>query len=105
MTTTTHPTADAELKFRPLEEEMPDRPARPRPSRPPHPPTAEEIQRAIDPAAFPPILTPEQAAKLLQVALNTLYKSVSEGRYREAVRRGKPLRFWRDRLIQSFFRS
>jgi excisionase family DNA binding protein len=51
---------------------------------------------------FPPVLTPREAARLLRIKVSTLYRHVSEGRYRAAVKRGKPLRFWRDRLIQEF---
>lgn len=64
--------------------------------------TQEEIARSIDTTRFPAILTPEQAAELLQLAKTTLYRKVSEGAFRSAVRRGKPLRFWRDRLITLF---
>lgn len=64
--------------------------------------TPEEIARSIDTARFPAILTPVQAAELLQIALTTLYRKVSEGCFRTAVRRGKPLRFWRDRLVMVF---
>jgi excisionase family DNA binding protein len=51
---------------------------------------------------LPPVLTPQEAAKLLRIRLSTLYRHVSEGRYASAVKRGKPLRFWRDRLLQEF---
>lgn len=51
---------------------------------------------------YPPILTIEEASKLLQLKVSTLYRHISEGRYRRAVKRGKPIRFWRDRLIQEF---
>ena len=51
---------------------------------------------------LPPILTPSEAASLLRLKLSTLYRHVSEGRYNGAVKRGKPLRFWRDRLVQEF---
>lgn len=68
-------------------------------------PTAEEILAAIDPAVFPPILTVHQVAALLQLSPHTVYGAVSEGRFKTSVRRGKPLRFWRDRVIQEFFRS
>lgn len=53
---------------------------------------------------LPPILTPDEAARLLRLKLSTLYWHVSEGRYGGAVKRGKPLRFWRDRLVQEFMR-
>jgi excisionase family DNA binding protein len=62
----------------------------------------EEISAAIDSQKYPPILTPEQAAQLLQIAKTTLYRKVSEGHFKPAVRRGNPLRFWRDRLIKEF---
>lgn len=54
---------------------------------------------------YPPIMTPEQAADLLQLKVSTLYRHVSEGKYHRAVKRGKPLRFWRDRLIQDFMQG
>lgn len=66
--------------------------------------TKAEIASAIDETLYPPILTPKQAAELLGIKLSTLYRHVSEGRYASAVKRGKPLRFWRDRLIQEFMR-
>ena len=43
-----------------------------------------------------------EAAMLLRLKLSTLYRHVSEGKYSSAVKRGKPLRFWRDRLVQEF---
>jgi hypothetical protein len=51
---------------------------------------------------LPPVLLPEEAAGLLRLKVSTLYRHVSEGRYGGAVKRGKPLRFWRDRLVQEF---
>jgi hypothetical protein len=66
--------------------------------------TQQEITAAIEPSALPPILTPEEAAGLLRLKLSTLYRHACEGRYSGAVKRGKPLRFWRDRLIQEFMR-
>ena len=53
---------------------------------------------------LPPVLTPVEAARLLRLRISTLYRHVSEGRYGGAVKRGKPLRFWRDRLVQEFMR-
>ena len=66
--------------------------------------TADEIRHAVAGTDLPPILTPEEAADLLRLKMSTLYRHVSEGRYHAAVKRGKPLRFWRDRLIQEFMR-
>jgi excisionase family DNA binding protein len=51
---------------------------------------------------LPPVLTPQEAAGVLRLKLSTLYRHISEGRYSGAVKRGKPLRFWRDRLVQEF---
>lgn len=53
---------------------------------------------------LPPVLIPQEATDLLRLKVSTLYRHVSEGRYAGAVRRGKPLRFWRDRLVQEFMR-
>ncbi len=64
--------------------------------------TVHEISAAMDNGDWPPILKPQEAARLLRLELSTLYRHVSEGRYAAAVKRGKPLRFWRDRLIQEF---
>lgn len=63
--------------------------------------TAAELESLRD---YPPLLTPAEAAKLLRLKISTLYRHVSEGRYGSAVKRGKPLRFWRDRLVQEFMR-
>ncbi|MCC6682830.1 MAG: helix-turn-helix domain-containing protein [Phycisphaeraceae bacterium] len=68
-----------------------------------NPVTPEEVAQAVDQDRFPPILTPDQAAALLQIAKPTLYKWVSQGRLDIAVRRRKPLRFWRDRLVTCVF--
>ena len=62
--------------------------------------TQAELEIALN--DFPPVLIPDEAAALLRLKVSTLYRHVSEGRYGNAVRRGKPLRFWRDRLIQEF---
>ena len=51
---------------------------------------------------LPPVLIPDEAAAVLRIKVSTLYRHVSEGRYGGAVKRGKPLRFWRDRLVQEF---
>lgn len=48
------------------------------------------------------IQTLEEAASLLRLRESTLYRHISEGKYSRAVKRGKPIRFWRDRLIQDF---
>ncbi len=66
--------------------------------------TQPEIIAGIESSNLPPILTPSEAAGLLRIKVSTLYRHACEGRYAGAVKRGKPLRFWRDRLIQEFMR-
>lgn len=66
--------------------------------------TAAEILTAAAQCDLPMILTPQEAAGLLRIKVSTLYRHVCEGRYGGAIKRGKPLRFWRDRLIQEFMR-
>ena len=66
--------------------------------------TQSEITASIGASNLPPILTPTEAAHLLRLKVSTLYRHSCEGRYAGAVKRGKPLRFWRDRLIQEFMR-
>lgn len=64
----------------------------------------DEITQATGIATLPPILTPQEAAALLRIEVSTLYRKVCEGAFGGAVKRGKPLRFWRDRLVQEFMR-
>lgn len=53
---------------------------------------------------YPPILTVDQVATLLQIPKATVYDWSSRGRFRGCSRRlGKRLRFWRDRLIAELF--
>ena len=48
---------------------------------------------------FPPLLSLDQAAQLAHFASSTIKRLVSEGYFRNSVRRGKPIAFWRDRFI------
>lgn len=66
--------------------------------------TAKELEAAFsDPSwaeKFPPVMTLEQAAELLQVPKGTLYDWRSRGLLKGCCRRvGKHLRFFRERLI------
>lgn len=63
------------------------------------------IQTALDAERYPPILTPDQVADLFQVSRATVYRWSSEDRFPGVVRRRRPLRFWRDGLIEQFFRG
>ena len=53
---------------------------------------------------FPPVLTIDQAAELIQIPKSTLYDWRSRGVLDRCSRRiGKRVRFFRDRLLQQIF--
>ena len=53
---------------------------------------------------FPPVLSTQQAADLLQVPLDTIYDWSSRGLLQGCSRRvGKHLRFFRERLLTTIF--
>ena len=53
---------------------------------------------------FPPVMTVDQAAELLQVPKQTIYGWRSQGLLRECSRKlGRHVRFYRDRLIKQVF--
>ncbi len=55
---------------------------------------------------YPPILTVEQAAKLLQISRSTLYEWLKKGRLDGAYRkRGKHILLWRDKIIEIIFNT
>jgi len=71
-------------------------------------PTPERVQTLFGNSQaagkWPPVLTVDQAASLLGIAKSTLYEWRGRGRLKGCCRkRGKHLRFLRDRLIQTFF--
>lgn len=47
---------------------------------------------------FPPLFSLKQAAELAHYAPSTLKRLVSEGFFRNGVRRGRPIAFWRGRF-------
>ena len=61
--------------------------------------TMAEIQTACQLQGLPLILDLEEAAALIKLKASTLKRKVSEGHFKGCVKRGKPLRFWRDRLV------
>ena len=70
--------------------------------------TPAELRSALDDphwaTKFPPVLTVDQTAELLQVPKATVYDWSSRGLLRGCSRRvGKHLRIWRDRLLISVF--
>ena len=64
--------------------------------------TLAEIRRAYEPVSdkYPPVLSLEQASEIAGLATSTMQRLVSEGQFKNSVKRGKPLRFWRDRFVQ-----
>jgi hypothetical protein len=67
--------------------------------------TVDDIRSAFAvPAVVPPILSLSEAADLVKLRPQTLKRKVSEGLYAGSVVRGKPLRFWRDRLVGAVMR-
>lgn len=62
--------------------------------------TQREVNDAFDKSdRFGPILTLQQAAELSHYKPSTLKRKASEGFFKGAVSRGKPLLFWRDRFV------
>lgn len=70
-----------------------------------HVPLAE-IRKSFEGLAdrYPPVLSLEQAAELSRLSPATLKRKASEGCFSNCVRRGKPLRFWRDRFVQEIIK-
>lgn len=54
---------------------------------------------------FPPVLTLEQAADLVQLEPQTLRAHLSEGKYKKSSRRGHPVRFWRDVFVIEYMQG
>jgi excisionase family DNA binding protein len=70
--------------------------------------TVQEIQLAFDEEAVrkesPPILSPEQFARLFGISVSTAYHWIALGRLEGAVTRiGKHRRIWRNRAIEMLF--
>lgn len=68
----------------------------------------DEIQLAFDEKAmqeqFPPILSPEQFAKLFDISVSTTYFWIAQGLLKGAVTKvGKHRRIWRNRAIEILF--
>jgi hypothetical protein len=68
--------------------------------------THDEIKRAFDTPQNPfgPVLSLTEAAALAKIAPSTLKRLVSEGKYAHSVKRGRPLRFFRDRFLSELMR-
>lgn len=68
--------------------------------------TAREVREMFDDDAiatkYPPILTYQQTAELVQVSENTLKGWFSQGKYADSVKRNKPGRVGRDAFVREF---
>ncbi|MDB5390636.1 MAG: DNA-binding protein [Planctomycetaceae bacterium] len=54
--------------------------------------------------SFPPILDVQQVSTLLRLPIQTVYQMSSRGEFAAcAIKVGKHLRFYRDRLLQTIF--
>lgn len=66
-----------------------------------------EIRQAFQGEAgevYPNVISPVELAHLLKISRSTIYAWTQEGRFDGAyVKRGKHLRFWRDRALECFF--
>jgi hypothetical protein len=62
--------------------------------------TTREIREAYPDLS--PVLTLIQASAVAQIRPSTLKRHVSEGKYKNSVKPGKPMRFWRDRFIKEY---
>lgn len=63
----------------------------------------KEIRTALG-EAYKPILTVAEASALSRLAVKTIQKKVSEGCFKQSVKRGRPLLFWTDRFVQELMR-
>ena len=62
--------------------------------------SSDEVETAFrNESRFPPLLSLDQAAQLAHLAPSTIKRLASEGCFRNSVRRGKPIAFWRDRFV------
>jgi hypothetical protein len=66
--------------------------------------TEAEIRRAVE-GQYPPLLTLDLAASISGYARSTLKRQISEGRFKNCVKRKKPVLFWRDRFIQELMQG
>ena len=66
-------------------------------------PDAENSGKHQHPHHLPAILTVGEAARLLRVSTDTIYRWSSQNQLRGIASRGQPLRLKRDKLIEWFF--
>ena len=63
----------------------------------------KEIRTALG-DGYRPIINVEEAASLSRLAVKTIQKKVSEGCFKQSVKRGRPLLFSTDRFVQDLMR-
>ena len=77
-------------------------PTRSRPKRTPVQMTPEETQKTLAEYAgkYPPVIGIKEASEITSLAISTLHRKVSQNKYDDCVKRGKPLKFHRDKLVR-----
>jgi predicted DNA-binding transcriptional regulator AlpA len=68
--------------------------------------TGGDLRNAFETPVNPygPVLSLKEAASLSKLAPSTLKRLVSEGKFENSVKRGKPLLFWRDRFVSELMK-
>ena len=66
--------------------------------------TLAEISKAYE-GNSPPVLTLDMAAAISGYKRSTLKRQISEGRFKNSVKRKKPVLFWRDRFVQELMQG
>ncbi len=68
--------------------------------------TNGDLSRAFDTPnnTYDPVLDLKAAAALAKLAPSTLKRLVSQGRFKDSVKRGKPLLFWRDFFVRELMK-
>ena len=63
--------------------------------------TLRNVARAFGPLSdqYPPVMTLGEAAKASRLAPSTLKRKISEGQFKNCVKRGKSLLVWRDKFL------
>lgn len=61
--------------------------------------TKAQAQAAGEELGLPPIMTLEEAARAVRMSPQTLRRKISEGHFKNSVKRGWPVLFWRDAFI------
>lgn len=66
--------------------------------------TLSEICRAME-QHYPPVISLDKAAEISNYRRSTLKRLISEGKFKNSVKRKKPVLFWRDRFVQELMQG